>query len=140
MGNPTYSHEAKIKTIFRLKMSRSNSINDNINNNIRQKEFNSVINNNISSLMNMRQNNKLYLIKLKEREKDLIEDRTFQKNILPPNRNKKNKENERYKINKENPFTWYQVSIKDDTYKNSSNLDYNKTKEYSNEQSKNKLF
>jgi len=52
----------------------------------------------------MRQNNKLYLIKLKEREKDLIEDRTFQKNILPPNRNKKNKENERYKINKENPF------------------------------------
>ena len=88
----------------------------------------------------MRQNNKLYLIKLKEREKDLIEDRTFQKNILPPNRNKKNKENERYKINKENPFAWYQVSIKDDTYKNSSNLDYNKTKEYSNEQSKNKLF
>lgn len=161
LGNPiAYNNEGKIKSNFyqkiqkfRLKNTRSNSINVNINNNIRQKKFNSDINNNISSLMNMRQNNKLYLLKLKEkeREKDLTEDRTFQKNIFPPNRNKKNKEKDRYKINKENPYFYMTGSssslyIQDDTYKNSLNLkekmkivdDYYKTKEYSNEKSKNK--
>ena len=77
LGNLGYNNEGKIKSNFyqkiqkfRLKNTRSNSINVNINNNIRQKKFNSDINNNISSLMNVRQNNKLYLIKLKEREKD----------------------------------------------------------------------
>ena len=134
LGNPIYNNEGKIKSNFyqkiqkfRLKNTRSNSINVNINNKIRQKKFNSDINNDISSLMNMRQNNKLYLIKLKERErekeKDLTEERTFQKNIFPPNRNKKNKESERYKIHKENPYFYMTGSssslyIQDDTYKN----------------------
>jgi hypothetical protein len=129
LGNLGYNNEGKIKSNFyhkiqkfRLKNTRSNSINVNINNNIRQKKFYSDINNNISSLMNVRQNNKLYLIKLKEKEKekDLTEDRIFQKNIFPPNRNKKNKENERYKIHKDNYFYMTGSSsslyIQNDTY------------------------
>jgi hypothetical protein len=66
LGTLCYNIDGKIKSNFyqkiqnfRLKNTRSNSINVNNNNNIKQKKYSCDINSNYSLLMNVRQGNKL---------------------------------------------------------------------------------
>ena len=141
----------KIKKI-NLKNMRSNSINVKLINNPKHKKFKSDIkSDNSLSLMNVKLNKNLYLLKLKNKEKS--DEKNLKNKILTAYKNKKmnkdNTNNKFYKNENEFPFFYmaestHSLNVKEDnvpTIKDKVKIinDYYKTKDCSNEDNKNKL-